>query len=145
MPTTFSNAFFVSNQKGEIDFDNDTFQIILMADGFTFDRDTMDTLADVSGSELAAGNGYTAGGATLSVQTGATVDDANDRSRVVFNSVTFTASGGSIGPTPGAILYDDTQASDVIVGYIEFSQSRTVTDGNTLTITTPTVDNRQAA
>ena len=145
MPTEFANSFFAANMKGEIDFDNDTFKIILMQSGFTFDRDTMNNLADVSASELAAGNGYTAGGATLVVNTAVAEDDTNDRARVIYDNVVFTASGGSIGPTPGAILYDDTQASDVLVGYILFSQERTITDGNTLTITTPTIDNRQAA
>ena len=48
-----------------IDFANDTFKIILMATGFTFDIDTHHGYADVSASELGTGNGYTAGGNTL--------------------------------------------------------------------------------
>ena len=39
-----------------IDFANDVFKIILMADGFIFDKDTHEIYANVAGSELGSGN-----------------------------------------------------------------------------------------
>jgi hypothetical protein len=140
MPSTLSNHFKYQLLKKQIDMDNDTFKLCLMASGFTFNKDTHATWADVSASELAAGGyGYTAGGATLANST-VTEDDTNDKGSVVFDNVTFTASGGSIGPTPGAIIYDDTTTDDTIVGYIDFTTERTVTDGNNLLIQNIKID-----
>jgi hypothetical protein len=105
----------------------------LVATGFTFEKDTHATYADVSASELANGYGYTTGGQAL---TGFAIqeDDTGDKATVTFNDAVFTASGGSIGPTPGAIIFDDTAADDAVVGYIDFSGDRTVTDANPLTV-----------
>lgn len=124
-----------------IDFENDVFKIILMQSGFTFDVDTHHGYADVSGSELATGYGYTAGGATLG---GVTVleDDNNDRTSITWNNAAWTASGGSIGPTPGAIIYDDTPTTPQakpIVGYIDFGGDQTEADGGVATVANPEV------
>lgn len=119
-----------------IDFANDTFKIILMADGFTFDRDTHHGYSDVSASELANGYGYTTGGNTLS-GVSVTEDDTDDRTEITWNNTSWTASGGDIGPTPGAIIYDDTVTSptaDPVVGYIDFGGDQTQDDGGTATI-----------
>lgn len=121
-----------------IDFDNDTFKIILMQSGFTFDQDAHEEYADVSGSELATANGYTAGGETLA-GVSVTEDDVDDRCEITWNNVTWTAAGGSIGPSPGAIIYDDTVAGDPIVGYIDFGGDQTQLDGGTATIVDPEV------
>lgn len=133
MSSTLSNHFKYQLLKKAIDMDNDTFKLCLMASGFTFDKDAHATWADVSASELAAGNGYAAGGATLANST-VTEDDTNDKGSVAFDNVTFMASGGSIGPTPGAIIYDDTSEDDTIVGYIDFTTERTILDMNSLSI-----------
>ena len=116
-----------------IDFANDTFKIILMESGFTFDKDTHEEYADVSGSELANGNGYTTGGNTLA-GVSVTEDDVDDRAEVTWNSTSWTAAGGSIGPTPGAIIYDDTVANDPVVGYIDFVTEQTQAAGGVLNI-----------
>lgn len=119
---------------GAIDFSSDVFKIILMESGFTFNRDTHHYYADVSGQELPTANGYTAGGETLAGVT-VTEDDTDDRTEVEWNNVSWTASGGPIGPTPGAIIYDDTHADDAIVGYIDFGSEYTQADGGVATIT----------
>ena len=121
-----------------IDFANDTFKIILMQSGFVFDKDAHEEYADVSGSELATANGYTAGGATLG---GVAVaeDDVDDRCEITWNNVTWTAVGGAIGPASGAIIYDDTVANDPIVGYLDFLADYTQPDGGTATIIDPEV------
>lgn len=128
MATELSNHFKYQIAQALIDLDTDSIQCCLMASGFTFNKDTHATWTDCSASELAAGNGYTAGGATL---TGATMteDDTNDRMEVTYADVTWTASGGSIGPTPGAILYDDTSTDDTVIGYLDFGSDQTASDG----------------
>lgn len=123
---------------GAIDFSSDTFQIILMQSGFTFDIDAHEEYADVAGNELANGNGYTTGGETLA-GVAVTEDDVDDRCEITWNNVTWSAVGGPIGPASGAIIYDDTVANDPIVGYIDFLADYTQPDGGTVTIIAPEV------
>jgi len=122
-----------------IDFANDSFIIILMQSGFVFNKDTHHGYADVSASELPTANGYTVKTKALA---GVAVieDDVDDRCEITWNNVQWTASGGAIGPTPGAIIFDDTviaggvTVADPIVGYIDFGGDQTQADGGTATI-----------
>ena len=127
---TLSNNFKELIGTGAIDLSSDTFKVALMGSGFTFDPDTHGTWADVSASELAGGSGYTAGGETLTVSSAWAQDNTDDQGTVSWNNVTWTASGGDIGPFRAAIIYDDTHASDVIVGCIDFETDITTADGN---------------
>lgn len=120
----------------QIDFANDTFKIILMATGFTFNKDTHHGYADVSASELANGNGYSTGGNTLA-GVAVTEDDVDDRTEVSWSNTSWSASGGAIGPSPGAIIFDDTPTTpqaDPIVGFIDFGGEQTQADGGVCTI-----------
>ena len=82
-------------------------------------------------TEIAAGFGYTAGGtqATLvsSSQTSGTY-------KLVLNDVTFTASGGSIGPFRYAVLYNDTAANDELIGFWDRGASVTLLDGDSFLV-----------
>jgi hypothetical protein len=86
-----------------------------------------------SDDELATGNGYTQDTKTTGTTTVA-LDNPSNYANMTFPTVTWSASGGSIGPSPGAILYDDTHADDVIIGYIDFGAEQTATDGTTFDI-----------
>lgn len=136
MATEPSNKLKFLLAKKVIDFSADTFKIILMQSGFVFNKDTHEGYADVSGSELGTANGYTAGGATLT-GVAVTEDDTDDRCEITWNNVSWTASGGPIGPSPGAIIYDDTvttPTADPIIGYIDFGGNQTQADGGVATI-----------
>lgn len=133
MATEVGNKLKYLLATGAIDFSSDTFKIILMQSGFTFNKDTHHQYSDVSASELATGNGYTANSKTLA-GVAVTEDDTDDRTEVTWSNVTWTASGGAIGPTPGAIIFDDTHADDAIVGYIDFGGDQTQADGGVATI-----------
>lgn len=117
----------------KVDFSADSFKIILMNNAFTFNKDTHATYADVSASELATGNGYTANSKTLA-GVAVTEDDTDDRAEVIWSTVTWTASGGSIGPSNGAIIFDDTTTDDTVIGYIDFGEAKTATDGGNFNI-----------
>ncbi len=113
----------------------DSFIIILMQSGFTFNKDTHHGYADVSASELATANGYTVKTKALT-GIAITEDDTDDRAEITWNNVSWVASG-AIGPTPGAIIFDDTvttPTADPIVGYIDFGGDQTQASGGTLTI-----------
>ncbi len=88
-----------------------------------------------SDDELATGNGYTQDAKTLA-NTTVTEDDTNDRAEMSADDVSWTASGGAIGPTPGAILYDDTSPDDTIIGYLDFGGNQSAASGANFTITT---------
>lgn len=141
MATELSNEFRYLILKKVIDFSADTFKIRVMASGFVFNKDSHTVWADVSASELANGNGYVTGGNTLS-GVSVTKDDTLDRGRAVWGNTSWTAAGGSIGPSPGAIIIDDTVAApviDPIVGYIDFGGEKTQADGGIFTIVAPEV------
>ena len=136
MASTVSNKMKYLLATKAIDFANDSFKIILMESGSVFNADTHHGYADVRASELANGYGYTRNTKTLS---GVVVieDDINDRCSVTWSNVTWTASGGAIGPTPGAIIFDDTvttPTADPIIGYIDFGGEQTQADGGVATI-----------
>ena len=140
MTTEASNKIKFLLATKVIDFANDAFNIALMVDGFTFNKDTHHIWGDISGSELPNGNGYVTNGNVL-VLIAVTEDDVDDRTEVTWQNTQWTANGGPIGPSPGAIIYDDTVAAPVkpIVGYIDFAGNRTQADGGVATIANPEV------
>ena len=133
MAGTIANNFRVLIAQGAVDFDAHTFKAIAMKEGFVFNPATHDLYADVSASEQATGYGYTAGGVTL---TGVSIaqNDTDARADITWNNITWTASGGDVGPLAGVIIYDDTITGDPIVGYIDFGGAYTVADGGTATV-----------
>ena len=136
MTTQASNKLKYLLANKVIDFANDSFKIILMKSGFVFNRATHHAYADVSASELATAYGYTADTKTLASVT-VTEDDTNNWTLVTWAAAVWNASGGAIGPSPGAIIYDDTPTTPTanpIVGYIDFGGDQTQVDGGAATI-----------
>lgn len=86
--------------------------------------------ADISG-ELSTANGYTSGGATITVTSSA---QSSGLYTLIASDVTWTASGGSIGPFRYAVIYNDTATNDELIGYIDYGYSVTVASGQTFTI-----------
>jgi len=88
-------------------------------------------MADLT--EITAGNGYTAGGSAATFVSGA---QSSGTYKLVLNDVTFTASGGSIGPFRYAVLYNDTPTSpaDPLIAWWDYGTSITLTNGNSLTV-----------
>ncbi len=84
-------------------------------------------------TEISAGNGYSAGGTQATVASSA---QTTGTYKLVLNDVTFTASGGSIGPFRYVVLYDDTPTSpaDPLIGYYDYGTNLTVTSGNSFVV-----------
>lgn len=74
--------------KGSIDFDTDTFKVMLTTSTYTENKDTHDFRDDITNE--VSGTGYTAGGnsATVSV----TLDTANDRVDISLGGSTWGSS-----------------------------------------------------
>jgi hypothetical protein len=117
----------------------DSFKIILMNTTFAFNKDSHATLADVTADQLATNYGYTQDNKACVVAS-ATEDDTNDVARIVFSDVTWTASGGAIGASGAAIIYDDTTSDDTVVCCIDFGADGTAADGFNFQITDIVID-----
>lgn len=105
----------------------DTYKVTLYS-AFSFDAtDTTKTTAESGGTQLSTANGYTQDSKTLAnvAVTTVTTNDA----KFDADDVTWTASGGSIGPAVGALIYNDTDANDPPVAYVDFGGSQTAGDG----------------
>jgi hypothetical protein len=95
-------------------------------------------------TEIAAGNGYDAGGAQLNRDTTdfdvLTENDTDDRGELQIKDIVWTASGGSI-PASGngaryAVLTDDnaTQGDREVLAWWDLTSDRSVSNGQTLTL-----------
>jgi hypothetical protein len=104
--------------------EGDTFKVMLCTTA-TFDA-TNTTLASITKTEVASGNGYTTGGVALTgvAVTTVTTNDA----KFDANDASWTASGGAI-TASYAILYNDTDANDPPVAFIDFDGSESAGDG----------------
>lgn len=84
-------------------------------------------------TEIAAGNGYTAGGTQTTFVSGV---QTNGIYKLITNDVTFSASGGSIGPFRYAVLYNATPTSPLkpLMGVLDYGTSLTITSGNSFLV-----------
>lgn len=84
------------------------------------------TLAGITGTEATTGTGYTAGGQALAnvAVTTVTTNDA----KFDADDLTWTASGGSITASYG-VIYNDTDANDPPLAFIDFDGSQSAGDG----------------
>ena len=107
---------------------DDTIKVALSNSAPTVATDA--TLSDAS--EISSGNGYTAGGD----DTQNSGSESGGTLTVTGTDVTFTASGGTIGPFRYVILYNDTPTSpaDPLIGYWDYGSSITLNDGESFTV-----------
>lgn len=81
-------------------------------------------------AEISGGNGYTAGGH----DTQNTVTRSGLVSSVTGVDIVITAAGGTIGPFRYAVLYNDTHASDALIGWVDYGSAITLQIGENITL-----------
>jgi len=81
-------------------------------------------------AEIAAGNGYTAGGEDVQND----VAEAAGVMSLTGVDVVITAAGGTIGPFRYVVLYNDTAASDNLIAWWDYGSAITLNSGESLTI-----------
>ena len=86
MPSFIFNSAIRDEAVGNIDYDTDTFGVMLLTSAATPNKDTWAKRSDVTNEVV--GTGYTAGGATVTVTVGA-VDTANDRVDITLGGNTW--------------------------------------------------------
>lgn len=133
MPSLNYNRGLEKVARATIDLDSDTFKCMLVTAAYTPDKDAHEFRSDVTGE--ATGDGYTAGGAAVTLTV--TRDDANDRIDVTVSdpswpSATITARA--------AVIYKDTGAAGTspLLSYVDFGSDFSSTNGTfTVTFTAP--------
>ena len=83
-------------------------------------------------TEIAAGNGYTAGGTAPAITSSAQTAGVY---KLVLADVVFTAAAGAIGPFRYAVLYNDTPAAPLrpLIGWHDYGSGVTLNAGETFT------------
>jgi hypothetical protein len=121
------NKFTHNLIDGVHDFDAHVFKIMLTN---TAPVSTNTIKANLT--EIAAGNGYTAGGTASTMTTSSSVAVG----KLTGTDVVFTASGGSIGPLRYAVLYNDTQTvpAKPLIAWWDYGSSITLAATETFTI-----------
>ena len=118
---------------GEMTLGSHNLKMALMKDDFIFNFGTHYLFGQVESEEHPAVNGYAAGGNLMDV-TSITADPSTGITSILWNPVSWTASGGDIGPVGGAVIYNDSIGDRPILGFIDFGQSYTQADGGLLLV-----------
>ena len=79
-----------------------------------------------------SGNGYTRQAIARSTLGWPTIEKHEDDWRVVSTQVSFTASGGNIGPVSGALLCTSSDNSGVLIGALAMTFERTIPSGDVI-------------
>jgi len=130
---THTKTFLAELYEGEHDVTTHTLKIVLMKTTFDETTDDYETYSDITTGthEIAAGNGYTSGGETL---TTVAVDVSGTNPLITCDNISWTASGGAIETCKGACVYNDSHATKTVLGYIDFGANYSTGDGTMLTI-----------
>ena len=111
--------------RGVHDFDSHVFKVLLTNVAPVASNTVKGNL-----TEIAAGNGYVAGGSVTTIA----IAEVSGTTSVTGTQVVFAANGGSMGPFRYAVLYNDTSATDALIGWWDYSSSITLSDSETLTV-----------
>lgn len=118
------NQFVQDRNHGVHNFSAHTFKVML-----TNTAPVATNTVKANLTEIASGNGYPAGGLTLTVTSSAQVGGVY---KIVFDDETLSASGGSIGPFRYAAVYNDTATGKPLVSWFDYGSSVTLGDGEDL-------------
>ena len=121
--------------KANINFNSDTFKMMLVTSSYVADKDNHSKKSSVT-NEVAGGAGYTTGGKTVTLTL--TKDLTNDREDIQFTipswtEASITARAGVIYKSRGGL-----SSADELIAYIDFGSNFTSTNGTFLvTMTNP--------
>jgi len=125
------NLFVDDLCKGVMNLNSDTIKVMLTN---TAPVATNHVYSDISGNEVANGNGYTTGGATVS---GTSVSNSSGTESLAASATTITSSTGDLGPFRYFVYYDSTPTTKTLIGWYDYGSSLTLhgASGDAVTIT----------
>lgn len=133
MPSIVYNSAVRDAAIGSIDFDTDTFKMMLVTSSYTASK-THSKRSDITNE--VSGTGYTAGGNAAAATV--TIDNVNNRVDVSWSitswtTATITARAGVIYKSRGGLA-----SADELVGYVDFGADVTSTAGTfAVTVSSP--------
>lgn len=125
MASLIYNSAVDDMARGAIDFDTDSFKVMLVTSSYVADRDVHLKRSSVT-NEI-TGTGYTAGGVTTACTV--TKDTANDKVTIQFGAVSWASSTIT---ARGAVIYKATggaASTDPLVAYNDFGGNITTSNG----------------
>lgn len=131
----FYDAHIANAHNGLVDMDTDGFEIALMNSTHVFTAGNTQW-SQVSANQIATGNGYTQADGAGAGKNLASVTSGQTGGTYTFDAanVTWTASGGDIGPADDAVIMDSDSTNDLLVCSIDFDGSKTANDTTTFVI-----------
>jgi hypothetical protein len=138
MASLIFTSFLEDLARGAIDLDGDTFKVLLTTSAFAENKNTQLKRSDVTG-EVAAGAGYTAGGAAATVTV--TKDTANSRIDISLGGAVWTAPAGQTLTARKAVYYKargGAATADELVAVVDFTTDQ-IASGGTLTLSASTL------
>jgi hypothetical protein len=135
MASLIYNSAIDEMARGDIDFDTDTFNAMLVTSSYTPNKDTHEFRDDVTNEAPATGN-YVAGGETSAVTV--TKDTANDKVTIQFGAVTWSSSTIT---ARGCVYYKSrggASSADELVAYNDFG-SDVSSSGGTFAVAASTI------
>jgi len=110
---------------GTHDFDANVFKVML-----TNVAPVATNTVKANLTEIAAGNGYTAGGTATTI----TVAEVSGTTTVSGTQVVFTAAGGTMATFQYVVLYNDTATNKNLVGWWDYGSPISLADTETFTV-----------
>lgn len=114
--------------EGVMNLGSDTLKLLL-----TLTAPTSSNSVKADLTEISAGNGYSAGGNTVTVSSSS---QTSGTYKLVCADSTFTASGGAIANFRYAVLYDDTPSSpaDPLLLFWDYGSTVSLASGESFTV-----------
>ena len=132
MSSAYNKFYDFSEQqvRGVHDWDAHTFKIALTDTAPVATQVSLDLVTN--NPPPASANGYPSGGTATTI----TISETTGTTTVQGTQVTFTASGGTIGPFRYAILYNDsaTSPADALIAWFDYGASTMLNDTEVVNI-----------
>ena len=138
MASVVFDSFWDDVIRGLIPVASATFKCALTTSGYTEDKKTQLVRTSVT-NEVAAGAGYTSGGATVTVTV--TKNTTNDTVIISLGGATWTTAAGQTLTARKAVYYQSvgTAATDRLVAVVDFTTDQIASNGGTLTLSASTI------
>lgn len=134
MASLIYNSAVDDMARGAIDFDTDTFKVLLVTSSYSPNKDTHDRRDDITNE--VTGTGYSTGGVTSACTV--TKDTANDKVTLQFASVSWASSTIN---ARAAVIYKSrggASSADELIAYNDFGADVSTTAG-TFTVAASTI------